>query len=227
MNTPTQMPFGLCNAPAIFMRLMDKAFGDLNFILETDASFHGLGAVLSQKQENGWSSLHMREGASERNMEHYSSRKLELLALHWAVSQKFRDYLIGAEFVVYTDSNPLCYIQTSTKLEATRARWVAYLAQFKLTIKYHSGRLNRNADALSRKVSHGAEPEPTMIEEHLVDSTPDIGIPTPIPGLLRIQIAEATGHVLLHEVRARSPKVAPKATSIHSKEGSCQTTTGR
>ena len=44
-------------------------------------------------------------------MSNYSSMKLELLALKWAVTEKFRDYLLGAEFTVFTDNNPLSYLK--------------------------------------------------------------------------------------------------------------------
>ena len=79
------------------------------FILKTDASFNGLGAVLSQKQENalvvlGYASRALKP--CERNMQNYSSMKLELLALYWAVTQKYRDLLLGSEFIVFTDNNP-------------------------------------------------------------------------------------------------------------------------
>jgi hypothetical protein len=50
---------------------------------------------------------------NEKNMDNYSSMKLEMLALKWAVTEKFRDYLIGSKFIVYTDNNPLCYLQTA------------------------------------------------------------------------------------------------------------------
>ena len=49
----------------------------------------------------------------ERSMRKYSSAKLELLTLKWAVCDKFRDYLIGSKFTVLTDNNPLTYIRTS------------------------------------------------------------------------------------------------------------------
>ena len=123
------------------------------FVVETDASFRGLGAVLSQ--EDGviaYASRGLRP--AERNDANYSSMKLELLALKWAVTEKFRPYLIGSHFTVYTDNNPLSYIQTS-KLGATELRWVAQLAQFDYEIKYRSGHSNANADALSRKTWHG------------------------------------------------------------------------
>ena len=76
--------------------------------------------------------------------------KLEMLTLKWAVTEKFRDYLLGGTFVVYTDNNPLSYINTSAKLGATEMRWISQLPQFNFEIKYHSGCTNINADALSR-----------------------------------------------------------------------------
>lgn len=122
------------------------------FLLYTDASFEGLGAVLSQVQEGkerviAYASRSL--SPSERNDKHYSSFKLELLALKWAVTDKFRDYLWGAEVTVYTDNNPLVHLDTA-KLGAVEQRWVAQLASFQLEVKYRPGRSNQNADLLSR-----------------------------------------------------------------------------
>ena len=81
------------------------------FILEIDASLNGLGAILSQQGKDG--QIHVIAYASrslcpsERSMRNYSSAKLELLALKWAVTEKFRDYLLGSWFQVYMDNNPL------------------------------------------------------------------------------------------------------------------------
>ena len=109
------------------------------FILETDASLRGLGAVLSQVDEHGkthiiaYASWTLRP--SEKSMHNYSSAKLELLALKWAVTKKFRDYLLGLKFTVYTDNNPLAYIQTS-KLGASQICWLRKLALFNFNIIY-------------------------------------------------------------------------------------------
>ena len=122
------------------------------FILHTDASTEGLGAVLYQKDESGqvraiaYASRSLKK--SERN---YPAHKLEFLALKWTVTEKFRDYLLGAPFFeVLTDNNPLTYVLTSAKLDATSQRWVADLASFNFSIVYRSGKQNIDADALSR-----------------------------------------------------------------------------
>ncbi len=100
--------------------------------MEIDASQRGLGAVLSQDQKGqirpiAFASRSLRP--SETNMSNYSSMKLELLALKWSVTEKFREYLMGNKFVVYTDNNPLSYLQTA-KLAAIEQLWASQLALF-------------------------------------------------------------------------------------------------
>lgn len=107
---------------------------------------------------------------TEHNMSNYSSMKLEFLALKWAVTKKFREYLLGHKFIVYTDNNPLSHLNTD-KLGAAEHRWAAELAAFDFDIKYRSGRSNRNADALSRQpapASSSAMPLPgTRVPENI------------------------------------------------------------
>ena len=124
---------------------------DLPFELHTDASKLGLGAVLYQYQDGkkrviAYASRGLR--SSEIN---YSAHKLEFLALKWAVCEKFRDYLYGQHFSVFTDNNPLCYVLTTAKLDAAGHRWLADLSAFDFSISYRCGKRNIDADALSRQ----------------------------------------------------------------------------
>ena len=61
---------------------------------------------------------------AEKNYYQHSG-KLEFLAMKWAITEKFHDYLYYASsFTVYSDCNPLSYLLTSAKLNATTIRWV-------------------------------------------------------------------------------------------------------
>lgn len=123
------------------------------FVLHTDASNQGLGAVLYQRQDGKLRVIAYGSRTltvSEKNY-HLHSGKLEFLALKWAITEKFRDYLYYAPFfTVYSDNNPLTYVLSSAKLNATGRRWVAELADYHFTIKYRPGRENVDADSLSR-----------------------------------------------------------------------------
>ena len=76
--------------------------------------------------------------------------KIELMALKWSVCDKFKDYLLGSKFTVFTDNNPLCYIK-SNKLGAAQIRWLSELALYDFDIVYRTGKSNLIADALSRR----------------------------------------------------------------------------
>lgn len=139
---------------------------DLPFVLHTDASNEGLGAVLYQEQSGKLRVIAYGSRTltpAEKNY-HLHSSKLEFLALKWAVCDKFRDYLYYAPtFTVYTDNNPLTYVLSTAKLSAVGHRWVGELADFHFTIKYRPGKTNIDADTLSRF--------PVRLTDHLREYT--------------------------------------------------------
>ena len=85
---------------------------------------------------------------SEKN---YPICMLEFLALKWAITEKFQEYLYGTTFSIVTDNNLLtCVFFSTAKLDVTGQRWLAELSNYKCTISYRSGKHNLDADALSR-----------------------------------------------------------------------------
>ena len=95
-------------------------------VLETDALNDGLGAVLLQQDdEKQWHPVAFASRELKGGEPKYHSSKLKFLALKWAVTEQFREYLQYKEFTVRTDNNPLTYILTTPGLDALGHRWVA------------------------------------------------------------------------------------------------------
>ena len=129
------------------------AFADFKkpFLLETDASIEGLGQWCSPRSRmTAWyhpvayTSCGLKGGESK-----YHSSKLEFLALKWAVTDQFREYLQYQPFLIRTDNNPLTYVMTMPNLDTVGHRWVAAMAGYNFEIEYIHGLDNKVADALS------------------------------------------------------------------------------
>ena len=129
----------------------------LPFELHTDASRTALGCVLYQEKDGVKRVIAYASRALGKAERKYPAHKLEFLALKWAVTEKFKDYLYGSKFTVFTDNNPLTYVLSTAKLDATGHRWLAALAAFDFGIKHKPGASNVDADILSR-LPHSPEP---------------------------------------------------------------------
>ena len=122
-----------------------------SFKLNTDASKSGLGAVLAKIKENNVKHLIAYATRTlSKSEQNYDANKLEFLALKWAVTDHFHEYLYGRSFDIYMDKNLLTYALSSAKLDAIGQCWVASLAPYNFSLHYNPGRQNVIADSLSR-----------------------------------------------------------------------------
>lgn len=134
----------LCNEPVLYCPDFEKTF-----VLQTDASDTGLGAVLLQGEPD------------ERHPVAYISRKLyprearystiekECLAVKWALDA-FRYYLLGREFRLETDHRPLQWMDRMRDSNARITRWYLSMQPFRFSVHHIPGRDNATADFLSR-----------------------------------------------------------------------------
>ena len=121
-----------------------------HFVLTTDASNTGLGAVLSTTRGSVIEYASRTLSKAEKS---YATTEKECLAIVWAV-HKFRHYLIGAHFLLETDHKPLEWLNTakSSKSRSQRLeRWSLELHAFQFSVIHQPGSTNQPADALSRK----------------------------------------------------------------------------
>ena len=119
------------------------------FFLHTDASGDGLDVALYQVQDGQKSVIACASQSLSRSERNYPVHKLEFFALKWAITDKFHEYLYSSEFQVYIDNNPLTYVLTMAKLDATGHRWVAAHSNYTFSIIYKSGKGHLDADGLS------------------------------------------------------------------------------
>ena len=124
----------------------------------------GLGGVLYQQHGDGLRPVAFISRSLSPSKKNYPAHKLEFLALKWAVVDRLHDYLYGASFEVRTDNNPLTYILTSAKLDATGHRWLSVLSTYSFSLKYRPGRNNIDADSLSRRPHPGSSSADEWVE---------------------------------------------------------------
>nr|GFA97195.1 putative reverse transcriptase domain-containing protein [Tanacetum cinerariifolium] len=131
----------LCSAPILAL-----PEGSKDFVVYCDASLKGYGAVLMQREKViAYASQQLRT-----HEENYMTHDLELGAVVFAF-RLWRHYLYGVKCTVFTDHKSLQYILDQKELNMRQRRWIELLSDYECEIRYHPGRANVVADALSRK----------------------------------------------------------------------------
>ena len=135
----------LCSKPILRSPALDK-----QFILQTDASDRGVGAVLSQEDIEGQEHPVAYFSRKLLPMETwYSTMEKECLAIKLA-THAFRVYLLGRKFTIQTDHRALEWLHRLKDNNARLVRWSLALQPYNFQVRYRTGRANGNADALSR-----------------------------------------------------------------------------
>ncbi|GKA22532.1 putative reverse transcriptase domain-containing protein [Tanacetum coccineum] len=131
----------LCAAPILAL-----PEGSEDFVVYCDASIKGLGAVLMQRMKViAYASRQLK--IHEKN---YTTHDLELGAVVFAL-KIWRHYLYGTKCVVFTDHKSLQHILDQKDLNMRQRRWIELLSDYDCEIRYHPGKANVVADALSQK----------------------------------------------------------------------------
>ncbi|KAJ9527860.1 hypothetical protein QJQ45_005506 [Haematococcus lacustris] len=133
--------------PGLVLRRADH---ERPFVLHTDWSTAGCGAVLGQVDDVGME--YMVACVSRSNNKHernYNSYQGEMLCAVWAI-KTLRPYLHGASFRLVTDHQPLTWLMTNPNLTGHHARWALSLQDYTFTIEHRPGNKHQNADVLSR-----------------------------------------------------------------------------
>ncbi len=140
-----QLKAALIDAPVL-------AYPDPNkpFLVDTDASNVGVGAVLSQRGEAGERVVAYYSCSLSRPERNYCVTRRELLAVVLAVHH-FRPYLLGTRFTLRTDHASLTWMLNFRQPEGQVARWLEILQEYDFEVQHRPGRQHANADALSRR----------------------------------------------------------------------------
>lgn len=143
------------HANKIFELLKEKMYTQLVLVLpsfekiltiECDSNNVAIGVILSQEGKIVAFNFKKLSEAKRK----YSPYDLEMYALVQAL-RKWRRYFIPKEFIVYSDNQPLSFLNSQEKLSHNHMKWVEYLQAYTFNIKHKKGVLNKVADAFSRR----------------------------------------------------------------------------
>ncbi|CAF3711733.1 unnamed protein product [Rotaria socialis] len=195
------------------------------YIIRTDASRVGIGAVLLQKQTHDGEDVstipaYKPVAFASRSLKpaekRYSTIELETLAIWWSVTKKFRTYIEGQKFTLETDHKPLLSLMKKSYNNARIERWMTTLQEYDMIVKHISGKDNTTADALSRY--------PVDAPETYSYDTPHVMNSSTQTENVTINVV-TTRSMKKHHPSSSDPHIQPTITPFKSITSSTTTTT--
>ena len=148
-NPECQIAFDYLKDQLIHSPILQYPDVHREFILDVDASKFAIGAVLSQKFEDGEKPVAYASRTLTKAERNYTVTRRELLSVV-EFTNYFRQYLLGKPFLVRTDHGSLRWLTNFKDPEGQLARWIERLSEFNFRLEYRPGSKHKNADALSR-----------------------------------------------------------------------------
>ena len=145
-----QIAFDTLKQKLVDSPLLSYPVADTTFILDTDASNVGIGAVLSQDVDGLEKVVAYGSQVLSNSQRNYCTTMKELLAVVVFIG-KFKHYLYGRHFVVRTDHASLVWLRNFKNPEGMLARWLSVLGTYDFEIQHRPGNRHGNADGLSRR----------------------------------------------------------------------------
>ena len=145
-----QKAFELLKQKLIEAPILTHPNFDKLFLIYTDASGIGLGAILSQKDDqNRERVIRYASRRTNETESNYSATNLECLGAVWAV-QYFRKYVAGSHFQLITDHSAITSLMKTDNPRGQTARWIMTLQEYDFETIHRPGRVHSNVDTLSR-----------------------------------------------------------------------------
>ena len=188
------------------------------FILDTDASDSGIGAVLSQVQDGTERVVGYASRALSKPERNYCVTRRELLAVVHFV-KNFRQYLYGQKFTIRTDHGALRWLLNFKDPEGQIARWIQVLGEYDFHIIHRAGRSHANADSMSRLPCRQCGRVTNPGEQQTPDEEPRSEEAEGPSGKIRVVMAEPTWNgERMETIQRQDPTIGPVMVAMQSGE---------
>jgi transposase InsO family protein len=208
------------------------------YILDTDASHCGIGAVLSQVQEGKERVIAYYSKTLSPPEHNYCVTRKELLAVVKAVKH-FRPYLYGREFTLRTDHASLVWLVNKKEPSGQVARWIETLSEFQFQIQHRPGVKHGNADGMSRAAcvdckqcrriqDRDGGPDRSQLQQMAANSG---SVPEPIPpapsvqqvtqpceDLVKLQRQQGSDMAKLYDLVTEQKQMSEQSLAVQSRE---------